>query len=86
MLDDEDGLTGAFDQILDALEHVLLVDQIAQLQTVIDYDEHELAFEMLSAMLREARASVPRQSCALFLELADQLRIDPAVWRDICPQ
>lgn len=81
---DGDNLTAAFEEMLPALARVLPVDQIGQLQTVIDYDEHELAFEMLSAMLREAQATVPRESRACFLELARHLQIDAAIWRVVC--
>jgi hypothetical protein len=81
---DEDSLTEHFEDLLSTFEHVLSVDRIRQLQIVIDYDEHKLAFEMLSAMLREVGAVVPEEARASFLHLAHQLRIDAALWRDIC--
>lgn len=84
MDDDEDSLTGRFEDLLSSFEHVLSVDQIRDLQIVIDYDEHKLAFEMLSAMLREAGVTVPQEARASFLQLARQLRIDSALWRDLC--
>lgn len=82
--DDDDGLTGNFEELLTTLEHVLSLDQLGEIRTVIDYDEHELAFEVLSAMLREAGATVPQAARALFLRLAHHLQIDPALWSDVC--
>lgn len=84
MHDDEDSLSGVFEELLSTLEHVLSVDQIWELQSIINYDEHELAFEMLSAMLRQAGTRVPQAASVLFLRLAHQLRIDAALWRDVC--
>lgn len=81
---DEDSLSGDFEELLSRLEHVLSGDQIWELQNLINYDEHELAFEMLTAMLRQAGATVPQAARARFLQLARQLGIDPAGWRDVC--
>lgn len=86
MSDDEDGWTGAFDEIITTLQHVLSKDQIRELEIVIDYDEHELAFEMLGSMLRQAEATVPELARTPFLRLAEQLRMDAARWRDVCPE
>lgn len=84
MPNDEDSLTGIFEELLSLLEHALSVEQIRDLQALIDYEEHELAFEVLVAMLRQAGAKVPQEPSAFFLRLAHQLRIDAARWQDVC--
>lgn len=83
MPDNRDSLSGVFEEVLSTLEHVLSVDQIRELRHVIDYEEHDLALEMLIAMFRQAKAAVPHETSALFLRLARQLRVDAALWRDV---
>jgi len=83
MPDEYENLETDFAALLSVLEHVLSPSQVWELETYADYDEHELAFEMLCDMLRQARGTVPEPADDIFLELATHLGVAHALVQDL---
>jgi len=79
--DAEDNLSTDFAALLSKLEHVLSDSQIWELQIHVEYDEHELAFEMLCDVLRRAVVTVPEAADEIFHHLAIHFGTDEALWR-----
>jgi hypothetical protein len=83
MIDEYENLATDFAALVSNLEDVLSPSQVWELQIHIDYDEHELAFQMLCEMLRHADVTIPDPASELFVELASRLGVDDALWSDL---
>ncbi len=83
MTDEAEHLATDFAALLSLLEEILSPSQVWELQVHLEYDEHQVAFAMLCSMLRSIDAAIPEPGFELLGQVATQLGVSKAHWRDL---
>ena len=83
MTDDAEEVATYFAALLSLLEDVLSPSQVWELEVLLNYDERELAFDLLCSMVRSMDAVIPQPGLELLAQVGQHLGVSEARWRDL---